>query len=130
MIENGISAAIRSIPKILSANFSQRDEIIKAMSKPRLLVLDDFRAERKSSFSTEIIYTVIDERYKSGKPLILTTNLSLKDIKNPQNMEYNRIYSRVIEMCLPVFFPYIGNREEKASKKMAMLRDIFKNEGD
>lgn len=35
-------------------------------------------------------------------PTIITTNLSFETIENTKEMEYQRIYSRIIEMCIPV----------------------------
>jgi DNA replication protein DnaC len=45
---------------------------------------------------------VIDERYKANLPLIITTNLTINEIRNPENVADARIYSRVLEMCTPV----------------------------
>ena len=41
-----------------------------------------------------------DSRYRSRKPLIVTTNLTLTELKNPQNTAHARIYDRLLEMCI------------------------------
>ncbi len=43
-----------------------------------------------------------DERYKSGKPFIITINLSLKDLQKPADLGYGRIYGHIMERCVPV----------------------------
>ncbi len=45
---------------------------------------------------------MIDSRYRSEKPLIVTTNLSLDELNNPPDTAHKRIYDRVTEMCTPV----------------------------
>ena len=90
-----------------------------------MMVLDDLGVERNSGYSLETVYTVIDERKKSGKPLIVTTNLTLQEIKEPRSMEYRRIYSRVLEMCVPVYFPGQSYRKREAARKMGLVREIF-----
>lgn len=43
-----------------------------------LLVIDDLGVERSTEYAMEQMFTVIDSRYRSKKPLIVTTNLKLK----------------------------------------------------
>ena len=65
-------------------------------------MIDDFAVERNTEYVNEIVYNVIDSRYRSGKPLIITTNLSADDFKHPDNINKQRIYSRINEMCVPI----------------------------
>ena len=44
---------------------------------------------------------MIDSRYLAGKPLILTTNLMLVDMKENIDTRYKRIYDRIFAMCFP-----------------------------
>ena len=39
----------------------------------------------------EQVYNVIDSRYRSRRPLIVTTNLSLQDLQHPQDTAHARI---------------------------------------
>ena len=50
-----------------------------------LLILDDFGMERGTEYGLEQVYSVIDSRYRSGKPLIATTNLTLEELQHPQD---------------------------------------------
>ncbi len=67
-----------------------------------LLILDDLGTEREGEFMQEQVYNIINARYCTGKPLIVTTNISIEEIKNPKNESYRRIYDRVLQMCQPV----------------------------
>lgn len=72
------------------------------LNKYPLLVLDDLAAERKTEYMQEIVFDVIDSRYRAGLPLIVTSNLSSDAIKNPADIAYQRIFSRLLEMCVPI----------------------------
>jgi DNA replication protein DnaC len=50
----------------------------------------------------EQVYNVIDARYRSGKPMIVTTNISLYDLQNPGDLIHKRIFDRVLEVCAPI----------------------------
>lgn len=80
----------------------ERYQYIASLSQFSLLIIDDLGIERNTEYALEQVYAVIDERYKSGLPLIVTTNLTIGEIRNPTDIAHARIYSRVLEMCTPV----------------------------
>ncbi len=87
-----------------------------------LLVIDDLGVERSTEYAMEKMFTVIDSRYRSRKPLIVTTNLKLEEIKNPPDLTHARIYDRILERCAPVLFSGKNFREEGASVTKAAAR--------
>lgn len=72
------------------------------LNRYALLVLDDLMAERKTEYMQEIVFNVIDSRYNANLPTIITSNLTSDAIKNPADLAYQRIFSRLLEMCVPV----------------------------
>ena len=88
----------------LAATFEGKNEYISNLCRYPLLILDDFGMERGTEYGLEQVYNVIDSRYRSGKPLIVTTNLTLTELQNPQDTPHARIYDRLLEMCAPVCF--------------------------
>lgn len=64
-----------------------------------LLIVDDLGAQRNTEFGSEAVYNVINARYESGKPMIVTTNLTSEELENSQSLEERRIVDRVNEMC-------------------------------
>lgn len=72
------------------------------LNRYALLVLDDLMAERRTEYMQEIVFNVIDSRCKAGLPLIITSNLTAEAIKNPADLAYQRIFSRLLEMCVPI----------------------------
>ena len=128
LLEQKIPVLMTSFPKILNAlgglYSSERNEYLASLNRYTLLVIDDMGIERESQYTIETIYTVIDERYKSGKPFIITTNLQLDALKNPQDVEHARIYDRIMERCMPVYFggrnyrSELGQENRDAAKKV------------
>ena len=116
LLEQKIPVLMTSFPKILNAlgglYSSERNEYLASLNRYTLLVIDDMGIERGSQYTIETIYTVIDERYKSGKPFIITTNIQLDALKSPQDVEHARIYDRIMERCMPVFFGGKNYRSE------------------
>ncbi len=49
--------------------------------------------ERGNEYRLEQVFNVIDRRYHSGKPLIVTTNLTLDDLRNLEDTAHSRIYT-------------------------------------
>jgi len=125
LINKEIPVLMTSFPRLLGAPFSERDEIIRQMKNFRLLILDDLGVERGSEYAVETIYRVVDARYKSGKPMIVTTNLTMEQMKHPQSIEYARIYDRIREVCVPVNFKGPNRRETKAKIKIREVRKIL-----
>lgn len=124
LIDRGIPAMITSFPRILNAGYDKQ-EIVEQVHYYPLMVIDDLGAERSSEYAMETVYTVIDERYKSKKPLIVTTNLTLDELRKPKNMDYQRIYDRVIEMCTPLVFKGDNLRRDKANKRLRYVKSVL-----
>lgn len=124
LIDRGIPAMITSFPRILNAGYDKQ-EIIEQVRYYPLLVIDDLGAERSSEYAMEAVYTVIDERYKAQKPLIITTNLTLDELCKPKNMDYQRIYDRVIEICTPLVFKGDNLRRDKANKRLRYIKSVL-----
>ena len=63
----------------LNGSFSSRNEVIDKLCRYPLLIIDDFGMERGTEYALEQIYSIVDSRYRSRKPLIVTTNLTLDE---------------------------------------------------
>ena len=85
LLERLVSVSVTNFPRILNSlqgSFDdERQKRINRLQHYSLLVIDDLGVERDTSYSVEQVYNVVDTRARSGKPVIITTNLSLKDLK-------------------------------------------------
>ena len=129
LIDQGVSVMMTSFPRILAAvqglRPDERAGYLDDLNRYRLLVIDDLGAERQSEYALEIVYNVIDGRYKAQKPLIVTTNTPLIEMQKAQNMDYQRIYDRVLAMCVPIKIDGESRRKGIAAEKMKTVKEIF-----
>lgn len=115
------------ITNTLQGMFDGKQRYLDGFNRLDLLVIDDLAAERDTSYMNEMVFNIIDSRYRSGKPLIVTSNLSQSDLKNPCSIDRKRIYSRLLEMCVPIEVKGPDRRERKLhddSADMARLLGI------
>ena len=130
LMEKEISVRMTSFPIILNdlgASFEGRNEYIERLCRFSLLIIDDLGTERGTEYALEHVYNVIDSRYRSGKPLILTANISPDVLHNPPDIAHARIYSRIVDMCTPIHITGKHNRKENAQRKMKMLQEMMKD---
>ena len=128
LMEKEISVRMTNFALILNdlaATFEGKNEYISNLCRYPLLILDDFGMERGTEYGLEQVYNVIDSRYRSGKPLIVTTNLTLTELQNPQDTPHARIYDRLLEMCAPVCFSGENFRRESAQNKLNRLKQLM-----
>lgn len=102
-----------------------KNSFIADLMRYPLLILDDVGMERQTEYALEQVFNVIDARYRSGMPLIITTNLSLAELKAPKSRDHARIYDRILEMCQPVNFGNQGRRADLARDKMRRAAELL-----
>ncbi len=104
LIDKGYPVLVTNFARIinsLQATF-KKQEYIDSFNRFSLLVIDDLGIERNTEFAKEQVYNIIDNRYRVGLPMIITTNLSIDKIKKPDDIDNGRIYDRILERCFPV----------------------------
>jgi len=98
VMEKGYSSIFISVPKMLRKIKStynkdsevNEDEILTVLEDVDLLILDDIGTEKRTDWTSERIYDIIDSR--QGKHTIYTTNLSPDELKTELG---ERNFSRV-----------------------------------
>ena len=110
----------------LTGTLNGRNAYIERLCSFPLLILDDFGMERGTEYGLEQVYNVIDSRYRSHRPLIVTTNLTLSELQNPADRAHQRIYDRVLAMCTPICCSGVNFRKEQAQKNMEYLKEMLK----
>lgn len=96
-------SAIQIVMEVQNSGFNMAD-YVENMSRADLLILDDLGTERDTDFAHETIFAVVDARYYSHKPIVITTNLSVEEMMNPSSLYNQRLYGRILERCMPVEF--------------------------
>ena len=129
LIDRGIRVLMTNFAKLLNALTGMRPEernaYIDNLDFYRLLIIDDLGMERGTEFAQEQVFHVIDNRYRSRKPIIVTTNLTLQELKRPPDLARERIYSRVLERCVPVKINGRNIRVEIAAEQLEIAKRIL-----
>jgi len=111
-------------------------EILNALKDVSLLILDDLGVENKTSWAYEKLYSIIDSRYQSRKPVIITTNLTIEGLKrnlaivdkNGEIDESGRIYNRIAEMCALMEVKGASWRLQKGIENRMALNSLLRAE--
>ena len=128
LLDQMIPVVMTSFVKILQniqGNPDAEERIMAGLNAAKLLIIDDLGAERNTDYALEKVYNIIDSRYLSGKPLILTTNMTLREMQDTEDIRYRRIYDRIFEMCFPVRFFGRSWREKTASKRFDAMKNLM-----
>lgn len=129
LLDRCIPVVMTSFVKILglAQNFrgDEEERYIRRMNMAKLLVIDDLGAERSTDFALEKVYNIIDSRYRARLPMILTTNLTLKDMKEATDIRYSRIYDRIFETCYPMEFVGPSWRKVEASRRFDEMKKFL-----
>lgn len=120
LIDRLIPAYVTGFSKIINDlwNAENKTAYIDRLCRYELLVIDDLGAERQSEYAQEIVYSVIDARYRARRPLIVTTNLTLDEIRKPGDLSCRRIYDRILELCVPIGFKGTSRRADILRRKL------------
>ena len=129
LLDQGIPVLMTNFSRILNTltgmYSDDRNQFVDSFNKYSLLIIDDLGIERGTEFSLEQVFNVIDSRYRSKKPMIVTTNLTLDELKHPVDLAHARIYDRILERCVPLKINNQNIRELNAAANMQEARKLF-----
>lgn len=128
LTDRNIPVLMTSFSRIMNEVWSAKDKdgYYKAFNKYDLLIIDDLGVERSTDYAMEQVYIVIDERIRSKKPMLITTNLDIKQLKEPQSIEEKRIYSRILQVCAPIAFKGENLRELESREQLDFIKSKIK----
>lgn len=95
-------------------NVDDREDRIQRLNQFKMLIIDDLGAERDTEWMTEMVHEIIDVRYMTRLPLIVTTNMTAEEIKHPADIKKERLISRLLEICVP----YEMKGKDKRKRKL------------
>ena len=128
LLDQDVLVLMTNFPTILNrltGMFSEdRADFIASFDEYDLLIIDDLGVERSTEYAMEQMFFVIDSRYRSRRPMIITTNLKLGELKNPPDLAHARIYDRILERCAPILFDGKNFREENAGATREAAKEL------
>ena len=127
LIKNGIPIIYGTLINLLAElkntydvdnNISEM-EIIKLYEKVDLLIIDDLGKEKPSEWGLEKLFTIINSRYESNLPVLITTNYDQNSLINRLSINgeietAKSIISRLYEMC---YLVKIEDRDHRIKNK-------------
>ena len=127
LLSRGVPVVMTSFIKLLSSmqTFGNDNErLIANLNRAKLLIIDDLGAERDTDFAQEHVYNIIDSRYRAKLPLIITTNMTIQEIREPNSTRYARIYDRLSKM-LPMEFAGGSWRKDDAARSLTEMKKFL-----
>lgn len=129
LLDQSVPVLMTNFSRILNAltgMFSDdRNKYIDSLNHYSLLIIDDLGMERGTEYALEQVFNVIDARLRSNLPLIVTTNLTLDELKHPADLAHERIYSRVLERCIPLKINNQNIRQMKAQENFTRTKQLL-----
>lgn len=127
LIDKGYPVLVTNFARILNTlqGTFEKQEYIDSFNNFRLLVIDDLGIERDTAYAKEQVFNIIDSRYRSGLPMIITTNLTMDKIKNPEDIENRRIYDRILERCFPIEVDGASRRRKAVREDYEAMKSLL-----
>lgn len=129
MADRGYSVYMARINDAIDQFNDLNDKTVSNMIKARafnLIILDDFGSSRNTEYQVERLFNLIDTIGIAEIPLIVTTNLPIKTLRDETDIKLKRIYDRIFERCA-YFPPMTGDskRVEEARRMMGITKSLF-----
>lgn len=128
LIDQGYPVLVTNFARLtntLQGMYDGKQEYIDSLNRFALLIIDDLGAERKSEFMQEMVYNIIDSRYRAALPMIITTNLTMAEIKSKEEIGNARIYDRVLERCFPIEVNGASRRRKAVRESYNDMKDLL-----
>lgn len=127
LIDKGYPVLVTNFARILNTlqGTFEKQEYIDGFNNYQLLVIDDLGIERDTAYAKEQVFNIIDSRYRSGLPMIITTNLTMEKIKNPEDIENRRIYDRILERCFPIEVEGSSRRRKAVREDYEVMKNLL-----
>lgn len=128
LISKGVPCLVTNFARIaneVSGMFDGKQQYYDNLNSFPLLVIDDLSAERKTEYMQEIVFNVIDARYRANLPIIVTTNLTREELLNPADLTYQRIFSRLFEMCTPIEVAGKDRRQKTLMQDIGKIKNLL-----
>lgn len=128
LINQGTPCLMTNFSRIISRvseKFGGDQKYLDDLNRFDLLIIDDLGSERNTEFTWEKVMNVVDARYRAGLPLIITTNLTMKDLADPSDIRRQRVFSRLKEMCVFLEVNGADRRNKKMRDKMESAKSLL-----
>jgi DNA replication protein DnaC len=115
-----VAALLERIRNTFNQNNRETEKsVLEALYDCDLLVLDDIGAEKFSDWVLDVIFRIVDSRYRQMKPILYTSNFKPVELKERVGP---RVYDRIVETTISVENKASSYRMEIAKERFARLK--------
>lgn len=112
LMAQGRSCRFATLSQLVdSIGIGESERALRELCRHDLVVIDDLGAERDSSYMTEQGYNVINALYVNRKSVIVTTNLTPKQIASPTSEYAKKVMGRLKERSHMVVYDAPDKRQ-------------------
>lgn len=115
LLDKGKSVLMSNFSELINrmqGNYEDRQMFIDSLNTYSLIIIDDLGIERNTEYMQEQVYNIVNTRYRAGKPIIVTTNLTINQLLDKSDIGKFRIYDRLLGKG----FPLEINRESRRTE--------------
>ena len=123
LIEDGYTVRFDNARGYADKAFEDKEDFLDTISGADLLILDDLGMERTTDYMRETVFQILDKRCQSGKPIIVTTNLTNDQLKAPRSVDEDRVFSRLLESTVPILMKGEDRRRAAGLNKTKEWRE-------
>lgn len=133
LLDSGKKVKFVQMPTIIRA--AQVGEFVpEDYNKYHLIIIDDLGVERQTDFAQEVLWSMIEERVKNQLPMVITTNISLDEIKRRSGLTesaekkcscFDRALSKILEACTPIEINETNERRNKIWEKQQFVKETL-----
>lgn len=123
---------ISDLVNLMSKDYGNyMQDVIQKISNVDLLILDDLGTENildtKNSKTIEYTYKIVDTRYLSNKPMIISTNLNVGSLVQDAKLDINlrRIFERILQKCKPYTLSTVNRRKSQSHANSDIFNSIL-----
>ena len=90
-----------------------------------LVLFDDLGVERDTEYMTEQVTGILDSFYRSGIPMIITSNFTPRELSGAEDIRKKRVYDRLLERCHPILVDGESRRKQQGRHDYASMKNLL-----
>lgn len=109
----------------VSGLWEEKQDYLDSLTRFSLVAIDDLGVERGSEFMNENVTTIIDSLYRAKVPMIVSTNLDVKEMRDERDIRRKRVFDRLLERCHPIHFDGQSQRVQQGRDGYMDMKKIL-----
>jgi len=105
--------------------WEEKQDYLDSLTRFALVAIDDLGVERGSEYMNENVTTIVDSLYRAKVPMIISTNLDVKDMRDEKDIRRKRVFDRILERCHPIHFDGPSQRVQKGRDGYLDMKNIL-----